>query len=79
MTLLWNRVDRTLDERYSFGFKTRVFLLLNSIVFGLLGAVAWAIISHFAFDSITGAICIIGYSGIGIGFFGGIIYLYKQE
>lgn len=75
MRELWNRIDA---HRFSYKTKIYVFLLVNCIIYGLLGFLSFLIIRYLAFDSLTGALCFIGYPLVCVGYFGGIIFLLRQ-
>ena len=75
MNILWNWIN---GKEQSYEWKTRLFLTLNCIVFGILGFVLWMILRNFAFDSIECAICFVGYPGFCVGYLGGFVFLYRQ-
>lgn len=75
MEKLWNWVD---SKQISEDSKNRLFLLLNCLKYGFLGYVVWVVISFVAFNNVIWAICFTGYSGLFIGYFGGILFLCRK-
>ena len=59
--------------------KQYVFILVNMLFFSLIGLAVWFITGQFLFKGITCLICFIGYPAVFVGFFGGILFLYRKE
>ena len=72
MGILWEWLDKkNMNEER----KMHLFLFLNTIIFSIIGFLVWLAVSKFALNSLTWALCFIGYSGFFIGYLGGFIYL----
>ena len=52
-----------------------VFLILNTVLWAVLGISVWAIISMFTIKEVIWCLVFMGYAGFFIGFLGGFIYL----
>ena len=74
MKIVWNFSQKifTNTER-----EMHFFLLLTTTASCILGFLAWYIIHFFALNTLSWAICFIGYPGFFVGFLGGILYLYR--
>ena len=59
--------------------KHKRFLLLNALVWCLIGAICWFIIGDRLIEQDYYALCFIGYSGILLGIIGSCIYLFNHE
>ena len=55
--------------------KVRSFLTMNTLIFAVMGLLAWTAVRLFAFNSIEWMLCFIGYPAVILGIFGGSIYL----
>ena len=75
MKLLWNAVNRLPVSK---SLKHTLFLLLNTLLFGLLGFLVWLIVRTNALDTLTHMILFIGYPAMFLGFYGGIITLFVR-
>lgn len=75
MRRLWKWIA---DRNISYEKKLKVFLLLNTILFGMLGFVVWAIVSKFTLDTWYFALCFFGYAAFFIGFIGGYIFIVRS-
>lgn len=75
MNRLWNGINKL---NYAYEMKIRIFLALNSIIYGLLGLAAWILIRNAACFSAEYIICFVGYPGFFIGYLGGFIFLSRQ-
>ncbi len=75
--LLWKALDKTsLKTKH----KQNIFLLICTVVCGLLGALIWFTVGDDLLGkSIKWMICFIGYPSIILGFFCGILYLFKLD
>lgn len=72
MKSVWNYINNlNLDTER----KNKLFLFLNTLISGLLGAFLWVPVHFFALRTIEWLICFVGYAAVFIGFFDGIIYL----
>ena len=59
--------------------KQKVFLVCSMLIFCLLGGAVWGLVGRWFVPDITGLLCFVGYPGIFLGFFGGILYLWRQD
>ena len=75
MKLLWNAVNRLPVSK---SLKHTLFLLLNTLLFGLLGFLVWLIVRTDALDTLTNMTLFIGYPAMFLGFYGGIITLFVR-
>lgn len=75
MSILWKWVDK---KEISNNAKSRLFLILNSLMCSVIGFLIWIIVSRFALNTWDWAICFIGYSGFFIGYIGGFIFLCQR-
>ena len=75
MNIIWKTVSATsyLDQT-----KQRLFLLLNTLLFSLIGLIVWLTVGRLFAPGWHWLICFIGYPGYFIGYIGGIFYLYKS-
>ena len=76
MELIWlllNEFEISSDKR-----KMRLFLLCNTIAFLLIGALVAFVVNLIHPISIDWIICIIAYIACGVGYIGGIFFLYKK-
>ena len=76
MELIWlllNEFEISSDKR-----KKRLFLLCNTIAFFLIGALVAFVVNLIHPISIDWIICIIAYIACGVGYIGGIFFLYKK-
>ena len=76
MELIWlllNEFEISSDKR-----KKRLFLLCNTIAFLLIGALVAFVANLIHPISIDWIICIIAYIACGVGYIGGIFFLYKK-
>lgn len=55
--------------------KIQLFLTMNTLLFAAVGLLAWSAVRWFAFNTIVGMLCFIGYPAVILGVFGGSIYL----
>lgn len=76
MKLIWTLIN---SKEMSLAKKNSLFLILNTLIFSLIGFITWFAIHFFTFNKISWAICFTGYPGFFVGFVGGIIYLYQQD
>ncbi|MBQ4019959.1 MAG: hypothetical protein II606_04675, partial [Erysipelotrichaceae bacterium] len=58
--------------------KKRLFLLCNTIAFLLIGALVAFVVNLIHPISIDWIICITAYIACGVGYIGGIFFLYKK-
>lgn len=75
MSILWKWVD---GKGFSVEGKRNIFLILNCLLFSILGFGVWLIISKFALSTWDWAFCFIGYPGFFVGIIGGFLYLCRQ-
>lgn len=63
--------------------ETSLFLFLNSIfwavIAGVVGCIGCYTYAHTLVNQGVTLVCIVGYSTMIMGFFGGILYLYRQD
>ncbi|MBQ2506795.1 MAG: hypothetical protein II526_10620, partial [Erysipelotrichaceae bacterium] len=71
--LLLNEFEISSDKR-----KKRLFLLCNTIAFLLIGALVAFVVNLIHPISIDWIICITAYIACGVGYIGGIFFLYKK-
>ncbi|MBQ1811521.1 MAG: hypothetical protein II009_02755, partial [Erysipelotrichaceae bacterium] len=70
---LLNEFEISSDKR-----KKRLFLLCNTIAFLLIGALVAFVVNLIHPISIDWIICITAYIACGVGYIGGIFFLYKK-
>ena len=75
MSVLWKFCRAAADHEV---WQRRLFLLLNTIFFGLLGFGLWLIVSRWTLATPDWAVVFTGFSAWGFGFLGGILYLYNH-
>lgn len=75
MSSLWKWID---DRKLRKEGKVRLFLLLNSLFFSILGFFVWLIVSRYTLCTLDWALCFVGYSGFFIGYVGGYIFLCRK-
>lgn len=75
MNALWKLINKSKAKRE---IKNMVFLFLLFAFWGLLGFAVWQIVRLFALNSISWAICFVGYPAYFIGFLGGVLYLWRH-
>ena len=75
MSRLWKWID---EKNISKEVKAKLFLFVNSIMFGVIGLVLWVIVSGFGLNSWDWALCFIGYPGFFIGYIGGFVFLGRK-
>ncbi len=76
MQKLWNVVN-SLDTKSD--VKSTLFLLILVVINLGIGAGVWLLSRIIFLTGIDWLICFMGYPGIFIGLFGGVIYLYNHE
>ncbi len=76
MKKLWNMVANTKFEN---SFKNKLYIALFMLISAFAGAIAWFLLGRFLLDDTKWLICFMGYPAVFVGFFGGSIYLYKNE
>lgn len=76
MKYLWNHVDQL---NYTTTQKQKLFLFLNSLIFGLLGFLFWIPVQFFTLRTLDWLVCFVGYPVMFLGLLGGILYLYNHE
>ncbi len=76
MDFLWKILDARALKKEQRG---RLFLEMNTMLFGILGFLMWIMVRNFVFHTIDWAFCFVGYSGFLIGFVGGYMYLCRKE
>lgn len=76
MKTIWNYLNkRNLSTRK----KTRIFLLCTTLFFSLTGLLVWFFLHFFVLATLSWAVCFMGYPGLFLGLWGGILFLYRQE
>ena len=75
MNKMWMKI---VSKNYSKHRSIKTFLFYNCLKHCLIGFIVWLIVSRRYFNTIEWAICFVGYPGMFIGFFGGIIYLCRK-
>ena len=75
--LLWKQIDKlNIDKKH----KYRIFLLINSCIYALLGYIVWLIIGkNFFTNKEQWMLCFVGYPAVFGGFFMGMYVLYKMN
>lgn len=59
--------------------KVILFLLCSVFTFSLLGALIWAVVARFFLPDLVWLACFAGYPGCFAGYFGGVLFLWRQE
>lgn len=72
MEIIWNLTEKLSSKKE---IRREVFLVVNSIIFSVIGFIIWAVISRFVLQSLDWMICFIGYFGFLGGCIGGYIFL----
>ena len=75
MSRLWKWVDK---KEISNDAKSKLFLILNSLICSAIGFFVWIVVSRFALNTWGWAICFVGYPGFFIGYIGGFIFLCQR-
>lgn len=73
--MLWNLIN---NLKFSTEGKVRLFLVLSTLLSGLIGFGVWFIIHFFALDKTSWALCFTTVPGILVGYIGGIVYLLRR-
>ncbi len=76
MKYIWTYIH---NKNWTDTNKGRLFLLITTLLFSILGYGVWFAIHFFALDKIPWALVFTGYPGFFIGFVGGIIYLDRHD
>ncbi|MBE5826470.1 MAG: hypothetical protein E7307_07520 [Butyrivibrio sp.] len=76
MKRLWNVVNGLAVKR---NVKIIVFLLIFVAVNICIGMGLWLLFGRILFPGLEWLFCFMGYPAIFVGFFGGVIYIYKHE
>lgn len=76
MKRTWQKINSYMFKKDT---KNRLFLLIQILWSGVLGAIAWGVIGRLFLPGMDWLLCFIGYPAIFVGFFGGILYLYNHE
>lgn len=76
MKTLWNMINKL---QFTTNSKNYLFLLLNTVIFGILGAFLWIPEHFFTSSSSFSLFYFIGYPAFFIGVIGGILFLYNHE
>lgn len=76
MKKLWNIINR-LETKKS--MKNKLYLASLIFVNFVIGGAIWLLIGRLLLPGIDWLICFMGYPGIIIGFFGGVLYLYNHD
>ena len=75
--LLWNYVNR-LDVKRR--YRQNIFLLICTLFYALIGAVVWFTLGDDLLGkSIKWMICFIGFPSVILGFFCGVLALFKMD
>ncbi|RHV34749.1 hypothetical protein DXB54_05145 [Coprococcus sp. OM04-5BH] len=72
---IWNLLDKNACDKPR---KEKIFLVCYMLFCAVVGALTWLAVGRFIFSGLPWLICFIGYPGIFIGFFGGILYIYQK-
>lgn len=72
--------EKWCDGLYELVQKNRkVFLAINTLLFGLIGFLLWYGLHFFFLDRLDWMICFIGYSATCLGYLGGLIYFMRMD
>lgn len=75
MNNLWNIISKKNKTKWKSEY---IFILINTLVFTIIGFSLWFIIHFFILKNFIWCICFSGYAGYFLGFLGGILYLWKK-
>ena len=75
MKFLWNWLDQ---RNWRASAKYRMALLVLSVLFGLGGALVWAIVQLWTLKTVDWLICFVGYPVV-ISWWLGIVYAYNHS
>lgn len=68
------------DELYALvQEKRQIFLILNTLLFGVIGFFVWYVIHFFFLNRIDWLICFIGYPAVCLGYMGGLLYFMRMD
>ncbi len=73
MKSLWTFLE---EKNWKASSKFRAFLLIEALIFGLIGFAVWGVVQFFALSSIDWMICFIGYPVIASWF---IVFVYTMN
>lgn len=76
MHWLWNKVEKMVVGKL---FKPKLFLLLNTLFFALVGLLLWAAAWQFFQVGWSWGICLVGYPAFFGGYIGGLFYLLNHQ
>ncbi|MDD6155498.1 MAG: hypothetical protein PUB52_00550 [Lachnospiraceae bacterium] len=74
--MIWNHIQKSSLAKDK---KVILFLFCCVITFSLLGALVWAAAARFFLPGVIWLICFAGYPGCFAGYFGGVLFLWRQE
>ncbi len=75
MDFVWKLVNKRNNSETG----VDAFLLLNTIIWSVVGLLFWLIVRNFGLKTIDWAICFVGCFGYMIGFLGGVFYLWRRK
>lgn len=75
MNAIWLRID---NLKFSLEVKIKLFIFIMTIIMVILGGIVWMLVGHIFLPGVVWLICFMGYSGVGFGMFGSVIYLYNR-
>lgn len=76
MKKLW---DYCKEKRMTKENTIRVFLIINIMMWCVIGVIAWGVISLAALKSVAWLLTIVGYLGFFPGFVGGMLYVMNRK
>ena len=76
MKRLWNVINKMKIKKE---IKNKLCLGVLIVINIVMGGVAWLLFGRLVLPGTDWLLCFMGYPAIFIGFFGGILYLYKHE
>ena len=75
MGMIWSVLE---NKNWNDKCKKYLFLLINCLLFCVLGFVAWLIVRQISFETVDWMICFMGYPTFFLGFVGGVVYLCRK-
>lgn len=75
---LWSFVNHHIDSGYALAVYLPTLIIGWALAGCLIGAVACSVIPMDFTQKLADVICAGGYAGVFLGFFGGVLYLYRR-
>lgn len=76
MERIWSYIH---NKSWNTERKNHLFLFLTTLISSAIGFIIWYALHFFVLNKISWALCFTGYPGFFMGFFGGILYLFRHD